>query len=122
MIVRIDKQLLVAPELWNTDKLNVYALGWVVIGISPKPITEWKLRALHFEEVDCYQTEKEIVFKLPEILYNFYWLMDENTTYSLCGMTDSVLMFIERKENVQDKSSKKGRKLHRKHNGLSTRE
>lgn len=111
MIVKINKDILVMPELWNVKELYVYALGWIVIGISPKEITEWKLRALHFEKVECIQTKDSIKFKLPEILYNFYWLMDENMSYTLTGMTDGVLMLIERKKDVQNKNSTKGRDL-----------
>lgn len=96
MIVSINKKL-IEPSLWKTNSLWIYALSRSVIGISPKEITEWKLKSLHFEQVKCSYTQESIKFRLPDILYNFYWLMDKDMKYSLCGMKDSVLMIIERK-------------------------
>lgn len=54
MIVSIPKAILQFPEKWNkADKLEIYALSRYCIGISPESITEWKVNALHHEEVSC---------------------------------------------------------------------
>lgn len=101
MIVSIDKQILFIPQMWNVEKLYIYALSRSCIGISPKEIVEWKVNALHWEETDCVHTPKTIKFKLPDILYNFYSLVQPEMKYSLSGNGDVVLMILEWKtENI----------------------
>jgi hypothetical protein len=111
MIVSIPKEILFIPQSWNVQKLYVYALSRSCIGISPKEIVEWKVNALHWEEVDCVHTPKTIKFKLPDILFNFYSLVQPQMKYSLSGNGDVVLMILEWKgENIYEDAKKQSKK------------
>lgn len=101
MIIGISKQILFVPSEWKVETLHIYALSRSCIGISPKEIVEWKVNALHHEEVACEQTSVNIKFKFPDILYNFYNFVQKDLKYSLSGNADIVLMIIEKKDNSE---------------------
>jgi len=107
LIVSIDKRL-IEPRLWKVEEVYVYALSYCCVGISPEEIVEWKIKALHWEKVSCIQTPKSIKLKFPQMLYEFYWLMQPEVDYSLSGHNKMVLMIIERKsqERIYDKRRK----------------
>lgn len=102
MIVSIPKAILFCPSKWKVEKLYIYALSRYCIGIAPEPIIEWKVNALHHEEVSCEDTPKTITFKLPIILYNFYGFIQKDMVYALSGNGDAVLMTIEKKDGSED--------------------
>jgi len=97
MQIVIDKQL-INPKFWNVEKLHIYALAYACVGISPKELPEWNDHALWHTEVECRVSSNSIRFKFPDLLYEFYYLMQPEMTYSLCGNADVVLMVIERKK------------------------
>jgi hypothetical protein len=111
MIVSISKAILFVPSEWKVSKLHIYALSRYCIGISPKIITEWKVNALHHEEVDVIETSESIKFKFPQILYNFYGFIQNDVRYTLSYNGETVLMVIEKKdasENIYHSSLKEG--------------
>lgn len=100
MIVSISKHIQFS-SLWNTDKFYVYALSRYCVGISPSEVTEWKVMALHWEQVQVTQTPKNMEFKFPQILYNFYGFVQNDLKYSLTLNGGSVLMIIEKKDGLE---------------------
>lgn len=101
MIVSIPKAILLCPSEWKTKTLFIYALSRYCVGISPKSITEWKVNALHHEEISCEHTSANIKFKLPVILYNFYGFVQNDLKYSLSASGNTVLMIIEKKDSSE---------------------
>jgi hypothetical protein len=101
LIIGISKKILSVPSEWKVETLHIYALSRYCIGISPKEIVEWKVNALHHEEVSCEQTSASIKFKLPLMLYNFYGFVQNDLKYSLSGNAETVLMIIEKKDSSE---------------------
>jgi hypothetical protein len=100
MIVSIPKNLPFS-SLWKTNKFFVYALSRCCVGISPLEVVEWKVRALHWEEVDVVRTPKTMKFKFPEILFEFYGFIQNDLKYNLTLSGDIVLMIIEKKDSSE---------------------
>jgi hypothetical protein len=101
LIVSIPKAILFIPQDWQVETLHIYSLSRYCIGISPKEIVDWKVNALHHEEVSCEHTSATIKFKLPLILYNFYGFVQNDLKYSLSGNGEAVLMIIEKKDSSE---------------------
>lgn len=93
MIVSIPKDLLLLP-FWKGDKLFVYALSRSCIGVSPKEIVEWKVNALHWESVKSLTSPKTIKFKIPDILYRFYNMIQPETRLIKTASGDGTIVLI----------------------------
>jgi hypothetical protein len=100
MIISIPKRIPFS-SLWKTDKFYVYALSRCCVGISPKEVTEWKVMALHWEQVQVEETPKNMTFKFPQILYNFYGFVQNDLKYNLTLSGNCILMIIEKKDSSE---------------------
>lgn len=76
---------------WS-KRVFIYALDSSMIGISGRPMTEWKGTSCFLEEIPIQRSDGKIVMRVPERFWRFYGLERRHRVVSVNG--NNILITI----------------------------